>query len=123
MNIIDPIISIVIAIIILITTWGLFKESLKLILEGVPAGINTNEIAKMITNIKGVKGIYHIHIWAISSTMNAFSGQIIMDDSDNIKDWLKIKDTIKHELIHFNIQHVTLELDTKESSCGEEEIE
>ena len=117
LNIIDPIISIIIAIVIIITTWGLFKESLKLILAGVPTGIHTDKITNMITNIGGVKDVYHVHIWAISSTINAFSGHIILENTENMTEWIKIKDKIKQELEGFDIQHVTLELDTKKSNC------
>lgn len=122
-NIIDVIISVVIAIIILITTWGLFKESLKLTLDGIPKGIDIATIKALITDTKGIKNVHHIHIWAISSTTNALSAHIVLENNISLDELMTIKNHIRHELHHKNIQHVTLELDADLTKINESECD
>ena len=120
-NIIDIIISIVIAIVILITTWGLFKESLKLTLDGIPKGIDLAKIKALMHNFKGIKSVHHIHIWAISSTTNALSAHIVLDNNYSLDELMNIKSKLKHELQHEKIQHITLEVDSNKTACKEQE--
>ncbi len=120
-NIIDIIVSIVIAIVILITTWGLFKESLKLTLDGIPKGIDLEKIKDLMNNFKGIKSVHHIHIWAISSTTNALSAHIVLDNNYSLDELMNIKSKLKHELQHESIQHITLEVDTNKTACKEQE--
>ena len=107
-NIVDPIVSLILGVVILLSTWRLFAESLKLMLDGVPKNIDLAKIGKMILNIDGVESLHHIHVWALSSTVNALTCHIkIKDESAS---WENIKKQVKHLLADNNIQHVTLEL-------------
>ena len=118
-NMIDTIISILIAIIIIVTTWGLLKESIRLTIDAVPKGIKFDEVKKTIESVEGVYSVNHIHIWAISSSENSLTAHITMNDKSG-KSWFSLKDEIKHELLHHKIQHSTLELDTHEQSIESE---
>ena len=111
-HMIDIIVSIVIAIVILLTTWGLFKESLKLTLDAIPKGIDLNNIKKLILSSDGVKDANHLHIWALSSTINALSVHIILDQEYSLDEFINIKAHLRHELEHHNIQHITIEIDS-----------
>lgn len=62
--VIDPLIGILIAIIIVVSTWGLLRDSLRLSLDGVPNGISYECIGEIIDSIPGVKSFHHMHIWA-----------------------------------------------------------
>lgn len=115
-NIIDPIISIVIAIVIIVSTRRLLIESLKLVMDAVPEEIDYDEIENLIENIDGVEDVHHIHIWALSSTINALTAHVTIDD-DSMEDWVEIKKEIKHKLLHHKISHVTLELEMEEEEC------
>lgn len=118
-NIIDPIISIIIAIVILISTWGLFKESIKLSLDGVPQNVDIEKIKNILKNHSDVEEIHHLHIWALSSTENAMTVHIIPKDISSLDEVMMIKHNIKHELAHENIQHITIELDRKSDNCAD----
>jgi len=120
-HIIDIIVSMVIAIVILLTTWGLFKESLKLTLDAIPKGIELDNIKTLMLHIKGVKDVHHIHIWALSSTINALSAHIILDQEYSLEELMKIKADLRHELEHQNIQHITIEVDSHKIECKEVE--
>lgn len=111
---IDPIIGLVVAIVILISTWNLLHDSLRLSLDGVPVGINPDKIKTLILEDNRVKEIHHLHIWAISTTQTALTAHIVIDsfaDSQNLKCHLK------EILRKANIQHVTLEMELPGEHC------
>ncbi len=112
--IIDPIIGMVIAIVILISTWNLLHDSIRLSLDGVPVGIDSTEIKKIISVTPEVKSIHHLHIWAISTTENALTAHIVVD---NLNDMEKLKHQIKDELLEAGISHATLEFETGKQCC------
>jgi len=115
-NIIDPVISIVIALVIIVTTRKLLIESLRLVMDAVPEKIDFDEIKTLIQGVEGVKEVHHIHIWALSSTINALTAHISIE-SKAIEDWINIKKEIKHELLHQDISHVTIELELDDEEC------
>lgn len=117
---IDTVISFVIAIIILISTWQLLTDSIRLALDGVPRGIDMEEVEKTILKFEEVKRVHHIHVWALSSNQNALTAHLIIDDT-NLANFEKTKYNIKHALHHLHINHATLETETtiyEEASCG-----
>ena len=116
---IDPVISIIIVIVILAGTWGLLKESLALTLDAVPKDIDINCIKSNAENIDGVKDLHHIHVWAISTTENAMTAHLVIDSCENIDGIRSIKDKLKHQLVHMNIQHITLETEYTNEDCPE----
>lgn len=117
-NLVDPIVSILIGLVILITTWGLLKESIRLVIDAVPKGLDTEKIIKKLQKINHVQSVHHVHIWALSSQINAFSAHVQVDN-DSTLEWEKIKSEMKHLLLHENIQHVTLEFETNSVCCSE----
>jgi cobalt-zinc-cadmium efflux system protein len=116
---IDPALSLVIAIIILYSTWQLLRDSLRLSLDGVPAGIEISKIKDAVTRVKDVKEIHHIHVWAISTTENALTAHLVVDKTCTMELITKLKHRVKHELLHRNIQHATLEIELSDSPCDE----
>ena len=106
---IDSALSITVAVVILFTTWGILKDSLRLSLDGVPSNINFNEIKEIVLKIEGITQMNHIHIWAISSTENALTAHLILQKNTSEEGEQKIKSQVRHELFHKNIHHVTLE--------------
>lgn len=112
-NIIDPIISLIIALVILISTWGLLKESVQLTLNGVPKGIDVDNINEIVRKNPSVKEVYHTHIWALSTNENAMTSHIVLDKEYALDEILELKKHIKHNLEHENINHVTLEFEVE----------
>jgi cobalt-zinc-cadmium efflux system protein len=116
---IDAALSLVVAIIILFSTWSLLKDSLRLSLDGVPEGIGITKIKTAICGMKGVKDFHHIHIWAISTTENALTAHLVVDRDIDMTAVEALKHRIKHELLHQKIQHATLEIETENAPCEE----
>jgi len=116
---IDAALSLIVAIIILFSTWQLLKDSLRLSLDGVPLGIEIKKIKETIDGINGVKDFHHIHVWALSTTENALTAHLVVDRDANMDFVENLKHKIKHELLHQNIQHATLEIEMENSPCEE----
>jgi len=118
---IDAALSLIVAIVILYSTWQLLKDSLRLSLDGVPEGIEISKIKETIDKVAGVKDFHHIHVWAISTTENALTAHLVVDRNASMDFVEGLKQTIKHALLHQNIQHATLEIEMENSPCGEPE--
>ncbi|MGN6540223.1 MAG: cation diffusion facilitator family transporter [Ginsengibacter sp.] len=118
---IDPVISLVIVLVILFSTWTLLKESLALTLDAVPKDINLDELKNNALKIDGIKGLHHIHVWAMSTTENAMTAHLVIDNRQNNDEISIIKNNLKHTLQHFNIQHVTLETEFSNEDCKKPE--
>src|SRR5580692_4660485 len=116
---IDAALSLAVAVIILFSTWQLLRDSLRLSLDGVPAGIEIKKIRESIARIKDVKDFHHIHIWAISTTENALTAHLVVDNNSGMDAIEKLKHKIKHQLLHQNIQHATLEIEMEDAPCDE----
>lgn len=115
---IDPLIGLLIMVIVLYSTWSILKESLWLTLDAVPANVDTKVITEQMLKMHGVKDIHHIHIWAMSTTRNAMTAHLILENGLSEMQIAKIKSELKHELEHLNIQHVTFE--TESENCHDE---
>lgn len=118
---IDPVLSIIIVIVILIGTWGLLKESLKLSLDGVPKDINIEDIKNKAEKIDGIRDLHHIHVWAMSTTENAMTAHLVIDKSKAPEQITAIKNHLKHTLQHMDIQHITLETEFANEPCKKPE--
>ncbi|MEO9023332.1 MAG: cation diffusion facilitator family transporter [Ginsengibacter sp.] len=113
----DPVLSILIVLVILIGTWSLLKDSLRLSLDGVPKDIHLEEIKSKADSIGGIKNIHHIHVWAMSTTENAMTAHIVIDDNSSREQIESIKSNLKHALQHMNIQHITIETEFSSEQC------
>jgi cobalt-zinc-cadmium efflux system protein len=118
--IIDSILSLIIAGVILTSTWNLLRDSLRLSLDAVPTGISIENIRNAALKIKGVKDLHHIHIWAISTTENALTAHLVLPEGTTNAQEMEIKHKLKHELEHNNIHHITLESEHAGEACDEE---
>lgn len=119
---IDAILSLIVAIVIIKSTWSLLKSSLRLSLDGVPENVDINKIQQTISNINGVENIHHVHVWALSTTTNALTAHVLVNDNIKMTEADTLKAEIKHELEHLNIQHATLEFEHSMKNCAKEKI-
>lgn len=106
---IDPLLSIIICLVIIVSTWRLLKDSLRLSLDGVPENIDFEKIKATALKIRGIKEIYHIHIWAISTTENAMTAHLVLNEDVSQGQLQVIKMRFRHQMEHENIHHITLE--------------
>ena len=111
-NWLDPVVSLLIVVVIVIGTWGLLRESLKLALNAVPALIDLNEVEAWLRDQPGVLDIHDLHVWGMSTTESALTAHLVMpggaDDA--------FVDGVADELHHrFGIEHTTLQVERGDS--------
>ncbi|MCK9159999.1 MAG: cation diffusion facilitator family transporter [Bacteroidaceae bacterium] len=114
--IIDPIIGIVIAVVIVISTWGMLRDSLRLSLDGVPVGIDVSKIKGLLLKQNGVINCHHLHIWALSTTDTALTVHLLIKDMNKMDE---IKHTVKDVLKEAGINHCTLEFEPEGFVCND----
>lgn len=113
-TIVDPIISLVIAVVIFVSTWRLLADSLCLSLDGVPADIDVDAVSEVIRTTPGVVEVHHLHIWAVSTTQNALTAHIVIDNMPQMEE---VKSAVKRRLENHAITHATLEIEVGASCC------
>ena len=112
---IDPIMSIGVAIFIFINAIKNLKEAIDLFLDKTPRGIDVNEIKEHIMALDGVIDVHHVHIWSMDGHNNYATMHVITN-----ADRHKIKEQIREELSEHGIGHATLELEEENEHCHEE---
>lgn len=109
LTIFDPLISILIASMLVISSWSIVRDAMHVLLEGVPLGVDIQKVKELIQNIPNVKAVDDMHIWAISSQYAALSCHVAIENC-NLEKSTKLVREIKNELKHkFNIEHATIE--------------
>jgi cobalt-zinc-cadmium efflux system protein len=107
--ILDPVVSFVIAGLILWSTWGLFFESLDLSLDAVPAGIDPAAVRAYLEALPEIQRVHHLHIWPLGTTQTALTVHLVKRDSFLDNDLLaRIEEDMEHQ---FHIGHVTIQLE------------
>ena len=117
----DAVFSIIIANVILLGTLSLLKYSLRLSLDRVPPGIDLQIIKTKTLKIEGIKDIHHIHVWAISTTENAMTAHLVLENDLTKEREQKIKHEFRHEMEHSKINHVTVETESVKENCEVED--
>ena len=117
-NIVDPLIGLVIAVVILFSTLGLLKESVRLAMDGVPAGIKVDSIREHLLEDSNVKAIHHLHIWPISTTENALTAHVVLND---LLDFDATRNRLHEELAEHGISHATLEFESSATQCPDDQ--
>ena len=114
-KLIDPILSVAVAVYIFLHAFSHLKEALDLFLVRIPRGIDVEEIKQHLCAMDGVLGVHHIHIWSLDGNQSYATMHIVTDGNPLI-----MKKAVKAELREHGIIHTTLELERKDETCEEE---
>ena len=115
-TLIDPIVGLAVAGVIVASVWSLTRDSLRLSLDGVPAGIDVAELERRMRAVPGVQAVHHIHVWALSTTENALTAHVVLSDFSELE---RIKRDLKALAAHSGISHATLEFETASERCAD----
>ncbi|GAB4021971.1 cation diffusion facilitator family transporter [Spirosoma koreense] len=117
----DPVIGILVGVVILGSTWGLLADSLRLSMDGVPAGIDLEAVLQDLRSVTGVQDVHHVHVWAMSTTENALTAHLVLQPGLSEQQIVGLKHDARHRLEHQNISHATLETEmVAEDDCEAE---
>jgi cobalt-zinc-cadmium efflux system protein len=103
----DPVASLLIAGVIVIGTWSLFRQSLHLLFDGVPDGVDLHAVQALLEALPGVTRVHDLHVWAMGSSQIALTAHLVMPDGAADDAFLRHATEQLHE--HFDIEHVTLQ--------------
>jgi cobalt-zinc-cadmium efflux system protein len=105
----DPIVSAVIALLILASAWGVIRDSGHILLEGTPSGIAAAEVERMMLGVPGVKSVHDLHVWTITSGFDALSAHVLVGGDE---DCHAVRRAVEQALARsFGIRHTTLQVD------------
>lgn len=108
--IIDPIISIGLSLFILPRAWSLMKRVVNILMEGVPSNISYEEVKKSILEVKGVIGVFDLHLWTITSGFDAMTAHVVISDISKSQSILKEITSILEN--KYKITHNTIQIET-----------
>ena len=112
---VDPVMSILVGVLVLWSTWGLLRDTVHVLLEGTPRDLDVAEVEQAITDTPGVEEVHHLHLWDLASDTPALSAHVVLDGEPSLHDAQLQGDAMKVMLMtRFGIGHATLELECHE---------
>jgi cobalt-zinc-cadmium efflux system protein len=109
----DPVVSLVIAAVIVVGTWSLFRQSLHLLFDGVPEGVDLRAVHTLLAGLPGVAQVSDLHVWAMGTSETALTAHLVMPDGGGDDAFLRQATEALHA--HFGTDHVTLQV-TREAT-------
>lgn len=110
----DPLASVIVAFLVMISGGRVVKESIHVLMEGTPKNIDVDEVIETLQSIPEVKSIHDLHIWCITSGKNALSCHAVVQNGISFEESQSLLRTIEHELEHKEIGHVTVQLENED---------
>ncbi len=111
----DPIASMVVSVIVLVSTWSLLRRALNLAMQAVPQGIDEAVVRRWLLALPGVQSVHDLHVWAISTSENALSTHVVVREMPSGAFACDIDKRLRAE---FPVHHVTIQIDPEETPCA-----
>ncbi|MFS0593203.1 cation diffusion facilitator family transporter [Cytobacillus horneckiae] len=108
----DPLASVIVAVLVLRSGYYVTKSGLHILMEGTPQNVDMDDIIQIIQNTRGIQGVHDLHVWSITSGLNALSCHAVVADQMSIAESERMLRQIEHDLEHKNIHHMTIQLET-----------
>jgi len=115
--VLDPIMSVGIACFVLYNAISNVRQSLRIILQGIPSLINTEEITRQLKQINGIKAIHDLHIWSEDGNYNVLTVHVVLNNSMEMEKLAELKFLIRTSLKENGIQHATIEFENENEQC------
>jgi cobalt-zinc-cadmium efflux system protein len=117
--IIDPITSLLIALLVAVGAWRIIRETFIVLMEGTPERIEFEEVAEALRSIPRVTGVHDLHIWSLTTNRNAMSGHIVVDGHLTVSETQTIIRQIEELLEHrYRIGHVSIQVEDGDNPHG-----
>ncbi|KAA0549913.1 cation transporter [Bacillus sp. BGMRC 2118] len=106
----DPIISVIVALLILKSAWGVIRHSIHILMEGTPQTIEIEKVKSTLLQIEGILDVHDLHIWSITSGLDTLTCHVLINDSKNSQEILQQAIDLIREKFH--IDHTTIQIET-----------
>jgi len=113
---VDPLMSVLIGTLILVSSWRVLKGSLHILVEGVPEGLSLGTIGQTMDGIPGVLGVHDLHVWSLCSGHVALSAHVVTGSQSQVENDA-VMSGIKGRLSSFGIEHTTIQFES--AACGQ----
>lgn len=110
----DPVASVIVAVLVLISGWRVTKDAVHVLMEGTPKNVELEEVVSAIECVEGIESIHDLHVWSITSGQNALSCHAVVNGDMTIHESQALLRRIEHDLEHKGIGHVTIQLENRE---------
>jgi cobalt-zinc-cadmium efflux system protein len=109
----DPLVSILIGMLILWSSWGILKESVNVLLEGIPEGMKLDQVEQTIAGVHGVLAVHDLHVWTVGSGMVCCSCHVMVNEQ-SVRSGENVLRAVTEELEHhFSIAHTTIQVEVE----------
>ena len=108
----DPLASVIVAALVLRSGYYVVKSSVHVLMEGTPSNVVMNEVLAVLQKQPSITSIHDLHIWTITSGLNALSCHAVAATEMTISESEEVLRELEHDLLHLNIHHVTIQLQT-----------
>jgi len=115
--IIDPIMSVFIAIFVLNNVYKNIKQTLHIILQGIPEKLDISLITNHIEQLDGVQNVHDLHVWSVDGNYNVLTLHVVLSEKLEMEKLAQLKVAIRQKLEQNGIQHVTIEFETLNEKC------
>lgn len=119
--VIDSILSVGIALFVLFNVYKNIKQTLHIILQGIPADIDIEEISQQLHEFKGIEDIHDLHVWSVDGNYNILTVHVVLNSLLEKDKITELKGKIRIALKQKGIQHATIEFETKDERCDFED--
>ena len=116
---VDPIISVLISIVIILAAWRILREGLRVLLEATPGHVDITEMVDALNRLPEVKDVHDVHVWSISPELHAMSCHVLIDDLSTTQGASirqKIEDLLREQ---FKIKHTTLQMECQQCDSND----
>ncbi|SFA84868.1 cobalt-zinc-cadmium efflux system protein [Lentibacillus halodurans] len=110
----DPLASVLVAILVLVSGWRVTKDAVHVLMEGTPKNVELDDIINTIEKIEEIIAIHDLHVWSITSGQNALSCHAVVDGELSVHESQKLLRSIEQKLEHKDIGHVTVQMESEE---------
>ncbi|HEX5726124.1 MAG TPA: cation diffusion facilitator family transporter [Longimicrobiaceae bacterium] len=111
----DPAVSVAIGVLVIYASWHLLRESVAVLLEGTPAHIDLETLRRTMLEVEGVEAVHDLHVWTITSGMDAMSGHVVVGERGERRPSGEILAEL-HQVLHerFGLHHLTIQIEPRE---------
>ncbi|HEY0742372.1 MAG TPA: cation diffusion facilitator family transporter [Chryseosolibacter sp.] len=115
--VLDPVLSILICLYILYNVYKNLRTTFRILLQGSPEGIQQDEVRKKVLSVPGVLDMHDMHFWTMDGQYNVMTLHVVVSPDKTLEEVEEIKNEVKHCLIHLDVQHTTVEIESQNNNC------